>query len=94
MLDTRLGVGTQKEKKRKEQRVSLLASVTQSFFFFFFFHTVFQSHPLHLNSSATFIHPFIRLLTTRLWGSCYGRSIPTALGIRQICILIPSLQAV
>ena len=93
MLDTRLGVGTQKEKKRKEQRVSLLASVTQSFFFFFF-HTVFQSHPLHFNSSATFIHPFIRLLTTRLWGSCYGRSIPTALGIRQICILIPSLQAV
>ena len=31
MLDTRLGVGMQKEKKTKEQRVSLLASVTQSF---------------------------------------------------------------
>ena len=53
-------------------------------------HRVFQSHPLYLNSSASFIHSFIRLLTTRLWDSCYGRSIPTALGIREICILILS----
>ena len=31
MLDTGLGVGMQKENKTKEQRVSLLARVTQSF---------------------------------------------------------------
>ena len=31
MLDTGLGVGMQKENKAKEQRASLLASVTQSF---------------------------------------------------------------